>query len=205
MPQPKIMPAPKPPSQSAPPKIAPPQITRVVTPPAPAPAPREAAKEKKKLQLPYETKTKNQNEALKQQQAMLAKEQIRFKQPVPISSGALKSGNMTIVLAGLDALGASEQCKYETGRSWECGRWGKYALRRLIRGRSIVCNVIDQVTETTVTARCNVASVDINTWVVRRGWGLPTGEESEKYNIALKAAKNDKLGQWSVESVEKQN
>ena len=143
--------------------------------------------------------------ALQKQQAVLARKQLRFRKAVPLSSGTLKSDEITISLAGLDALAADAQCTYASGNDWECGRWGKYALRRLIRGRSISCDVVERITENIVTASCDVAGVDINQWVVRRGWGRPSGEGDEKYDVALRAAKSDKLGQWSVEVSVKQN
>ncbi len=158
------------------------------------------AKDKKKLQLPYQANANSRTETFEKKQSLLSRGQIRFRRAIPLSSGTLKSGTMTITLAGLDALVADAKCKYASGKSWECGRWGKYALRRLIRGRSISCDVIEQVTENNVTARCTVAEIDINQWIVRRGWGRPLDGESEKYDVALKTAKDKKLGQWSNES-----
>lgn len=167
---------------------------------------REEAKDAaKKLQLPYEANASSRSEAINKEQILLAREQIRFRKAIPLSSGILKSDKTTISLAGLDALGADAKCTYASGKSWECGRWGKYALRRLIRGRSISCNVVEQVTENIVTASCEVAGVDLNQWVIRRGWGRPARGKNDKYDVALKAAKNDRLGQWSLEADTKQN
>lgn len=166
---------------------------------------RDAAREKRKLQLPYEANASSRSEALQKKQVLLAREQIRFRKAAPLSSGILKSDKTTISLAGLDALGADAKCTYASGKTWECGRWGKYALRRLIRGRSISCDVVEQVTENIVTASCGVAGVDINQWVIRRGWGRPANGENDKYDVAFKAAKSDKLGQWSLEADTKQN
>ena len=214
-PQPKVRPAAKPVPQAAPKivvpkKIVPKKVARTTPPPLSPPAAPASVKQapaggKKKLQLPYETRTKSRPGSLQKQQSLLTREQTRFRRSVPLSSGTLKSGNTTISLAGLDALAGDASCTYASGKSWECGRWGKYALRRLIRGRSIACDIVEQVTENIVTARCSVAGVDINNWVIRRGWGRPKGEGSEKYDAAFKAAKNDRLGQWSIESVAKQN
>jgi len=187
--------APKPDAKAPDPLLTPPASTA-----EPAPAAPETAAVKKKLQLPYEAKVNSRSKMILKQQSLLAQEQVRFRKPVPLSSGTLSSSKMTINLAGLDGLVADAQCKYASGKSWECGRWGKYALRRLIRGRSITCDVVEQVAEKIVSARCKVAGVDINKWVVRRGWGRPLGEGVDKYDVALKAAKQDKLGQWSIEA-----
>jgi endonuclease YncB( thermonuclease family) len=178
-------------------------LESVLGPPKTSPPP--TTKSKKKLQLPYEANADSRAVALQKQQAVLARKQLRFRKAVPLSSGTLKSDEITISLAGLDALAADAQCTYESGNDWECGRWGKYALRRLIRGRTISCDVVERITENIVTASCDVAGVDINQWVVRRGWGRPSGEGDKKYDVALRAAKSDKLGQWSVEASVKQN
>lgn len=198
--------APTPVAQKAKPaksSIAQQALESVLGPPKISPPP--TAKSKKKLQLPYEANADSRAVALQKQQAVLARKQLRFRKAVPLSSGMLKSDEITISLAGLDALAADAQCTYASGNDWECGRWGKYALRRLIRGRTISCDVVERITENIVTASCDVAGVDINRWVVRRGWGRPSGEGDKKYDIALRAAKSDKLGQWSVEASVKQN
>ena len=198
--------APTPIAQKAKPaksSIAQQALESVLGPPKTSPPP--TTKSKKKLQLPYEANADSWTVALEKQQAVLARKQLRFRKAVPLSSGTLKSDEITISLAGLDALAADAQCTYASGNDWECGRWGKYALRRLIRGRSISCDVVERITENIVTASCDVAGVDINQWVVRRGWGRPSGEGDKKYDVALRAAKSDKLGQWSVEASVKQN
>jgi len=195
------------------PQAAPQQLAKTV---APSPSPpetsaaqvlvtQETAEEKMKLQLLYEAKTNSQAEALQKKQSLLAKGTVRFRRAVPLSSGALKSGKMTIKLAGLDALAGDAQCKYASGKSWACGRWGRYSLRRLIRRRAVVCDRIEEISQTEVSGFCKVVGVDINKWVVRRGWGQPAGEATIKYADALKAAKNDKLGQWSDEPIAKQD
>ncbi len=130
---------------------------------------------------------------------MSAGETVRFRRVIPQGTGRLIADKKIIVLAGIDSLSAKAKCKYSSGKSWECGRWGKYALRRFIRGRAVVCDLVEEISETEVLGHCKVAGKDINEWVVRRGWGQPSADNATAYAASLSAAKKDKLGLWSDE------
>jgi len=171
--------------------------TTPVTSPPPSP-PREPVKAAQpKRQLTYEVETMRQAGEREKKQSFSAGEKVRFRRVIPQGTGRLQTNEKTIILADIEALDSRAQCKYASGKSWECGRWGKYALRRFIRGRAVVCNLTEEISGTEVKGRCTVAGSDINKWVVRRGWGKPSGDSTSLYDDALTAAKKDKLGLWS--------
>lgn len=122
-------------------------------------------------------------------------ETVRFDLPVARAAGKLEADGTTIRLAGLDALGPDETCESENGEEWPCGHAAMHALRRLIRGRSVVCDIVERPAPDTATGRCTVAKIDINEWLVRRGWARPA-EGNGAYDAVLEAARRDRNGQW---------
>lgn len=158
---------------------------------------------KKKVQqdreLTYAAETKRQAGERNKKHSFKIGEKNRIRRVVPLGSGRLEVKDSIIVLAGVDALRANSKCQYASGKSWDCGRWGKYALRRFIRGRAVVCDVIEELSETEVSANCEVSGRSINKWIVRRGWGQPSAENANAYATELSTAKKDKVGLWSDE------
>lgn len=121
---------------------------------------------------------------------------VRFRRPVATGSGILVAGDITIHLAGIDPLKDDASCDLASGESWPCGRAATFSLRRLIRRRSVVCDILERLDDTTVRGRCSVAKVDINAWLVRRGWALPADGGASGFAKELAAAQSDKTGQW---------
>ena len=147
--------------------------------------------------LKYEVETDREAKAREAQKSLLAQGKVRFRRIIPIGPGLFKAGENTVALAGVDALEANAECTYSTGAKWDCGRWGTFALRRFIRRRSVVCDLISEIAPSELSGRCTVGGTDISKWIVRRGWGTPTEETRETYASDLEAAKREKLGQWS--------
>lgn len=185
------------------PASLPPSAPEPSTPPIPPRPPRPSVEvnkpRQKPLQLTYEAETNRQAVASAKQELFSAQENVRFRRVIPEGTGRLKADDKIIILAGIEALAAGSKCKYASGKSWECARWGKYALRRFIRGRAVVCDLIEEISATEVAGRCKVGNADIGQWVVRRGWGKPTADSAGLYADALSAAKKAKLGLWSEE------
>lgn len=154
-------------------------------------------KKRGETKLKYESETTRQSKERAEQAELALGQDLRFRDVIPVSSGKLKADDHLIVLAGIDALGAGATCRYETGRSWDCGRWGTFALRRLIRARSVVCDLIGKTSPNEAIGKCTVGRTEISRWVVRRGWGRPTTETESEYAADMEKAKEDKIGQWS--------
>lgn len=164
---------------------------------APAKPVKAVASSPKKLK--YEVETDRQAKAKETEKSLLSQGTVRFRRVIPTGPGILKAGQNSVSLAGVDALEANSQCTYSTGTKWDCGRWGTFALRRFIRSRSVVCEMVEEQTPTGVAGRCTVGGADISKWIVRRGWGTPSADMKDAYASDLEAAKSEKLGQWSDE------
>lgn len=170
----------------------------VTTPPAPAPAVQVATADRASQKLKYEIETDRQAKAQEKQKSLLSQGTVRFRRVVPVSPGRIKANKNMITLVGVNALEADTQCTYSTGAKWDCGKWGTFALRRFIRSRSLVCELVGEISNSEFTGRCKVGGADVSKWVVRRGWGTPTQETQNAYANDLEAAKSEKLGQWSA-------
>lgn len=125
----------------------------------------------------------------------VAMETRRFRRPMPIDAGSLVSGDTRIKIAGIEALRQESTCTLPIGEIWPCGKMATFALRRLVRGRSIVCEIEQELDPATVSARCTVARIDIGQWLVRRGWAHPVAG-SDDLSEALASARREKVGQW---------
>ena len=121
---------------------------------------------------------------------------VRFRRPVATGPGILVAGDTTIHLAGIEPLNGDASCDLASGKSWPCGRTATFSLRRLIRRRSVVCDILERLDDTTVRGRCSVAKVDINAWLVRHGWARPAEKSASGFADELAAAQKDKSGQW---------
>jgi endonuclease YncB( thermonuclease family) len=158
-----------------------------------APAPRP-------LELPYARATSHLRDEASRDKAepetASTPEPRRFPHIIAEDTGTLKSGEVTIRLAGIAPLGLDRRCG-EGDAAWPCGRVGRSAVRRLIRGRTIACTELTETGAGTFTGRCTVAGTDIGEWLVRYGWARPTEPAAaEPYREALALARREGRGQW---------
>jgi len=109
-----------------------------------------------------------------------------------VSAGRLVSGDVGIVIAGVEALEAGARCELADGGSWPCGNHARAALQRLIRGRTVECDPAPA--ENPVVTACRIAGHDIGEWLVEQGWAMPVTET--EYAEALAAAREEQRGQW---------
>ena len=70
------------------------------------------------------------------------------------------------------------------------------ALRRLIRARSVVCDLPGPGKQKSFTARCAVSGTDLSTWLVRQGWAKPSDLPEPALADAAEAAKSERIGVW---------
>lgn len=119
----------------------------------------------------------------------------RFARVIVQDTGTVLAGKIIIRLSGLAPLALDARCEEGAG-SWPCGRAGRSALRRLIRGRTIACEGIKRLSDDEVAGRCKVASVSINEWLVRHGWARPLDGQGEAMASALESARDEGRGQW---------
>ena len=80
------------------------------------------------------------------------------------------SDNKTITIAGITPLPADSQCTVD-GKAKPCGKIARTALRALIRGRTIMCEIQQPSSESEeITTSCKIGNIDIANWLVKHGW-----------------------------------
>ena len=111
-------------------------------------------------------------------------------------SGTLEAGDVVIRLNDIVASKADAQCHDKQGKNWPCGAAAKTALRRLVRARTVVCDLPEPGEQKSFTARCAVSGTDLSTWMVRQGWAKPNDPPEPALADAAEAAKSERIGLW---------
>lgn len=121
-----------------------------------------------------------------------------------VDAGALRNRDLTVLLARIKPLGLDSSCTTTAGTDWPCGRHARTALRRLIRGRAVVCWRTDggAFDGNLVEAECRIGKRNISGWLVEQGWARLSDSADEMDNRLETAAREAKRGQWrgSIES-----
>ncbi len=84
---------------------------------------------------------------------------------------SLRIGEERIRLIGIDAPEKRQTCR-EHGRKWRCGVEARDALRDLVRGRTVTCDVLGRDRWRRALAVCRAGALELNREMVRRGWAL---------------------------------
>lgn len=174
-----------------------PAVEAVLLNPEPAASDEQSSSEPRRVKLPYERETTRRGtdaDANKTIPITLPEAQ-RFSRVIVEDTGTVVADKLTIRFAEVEPLSLEAVCD-SAQNSWPCGRSGRSALRRLIRGRTISCQGLTRIGENEVSGRCTVASTDINQWLVRYGWARPLETSGKPYNSALELARREGRGQW---------
>ena len=113
--------------------------------------------------------------------------------PIVIAAGTIEVEGRDVRLADISAPDFEARCG-EGAKAWPCGRMARAALRRLIRGRAIECDVPAGADDVPDPAICRVGGEDIGAWLVAQGWAKRDGD---RYEEEEDAAREAQLGLWS--------
>ena len=106
--------------------------------------------------------------------------------------------NNKIRLHGIDAPETKQTCKIDD-QEWYCGKQSTKELKKLINNNDIVCILNDVDIYKRYVAVCSVNNININQWMVKRGWAIAYRYYSTDYIIEEKYARDNKLGIWKSE------
>ncbi len=156
-----------------------------------------SSSEPRRVKLPYERETSRRGNESDDDKAIPAPqpETRRFSRVIVKDTGSVVADKLTIRFADIEPLSLEATCD-SAQKSWPCGRSGRSALRRLIRGRTISCKNLTTIGHNEISGRCTVASTDINQWLVRYGWARPIDANRKPYDTALEMAHRERRGQW---------
>lgn len=111
--------------------------------------------------------------------------------PVAAAAGVIEARGLTVSLAGLTPLEPEETCTSD-GKTWKCGALGRTALRGLLRGRAVVCDLPEDKAEGEAVAKCRIGKLDVGQWLVANGWARAAA--GGPYADAAKKAEDGKKG-----------
>jgi endonuclease YncB( thermonuclease family) len=106
------------------------------------------------------------------------------------------SRGVRIRLHGADAPESKQLCANASGAEYRCGQQAALALADRIGVQNIAREVLDMDRYGRSVARCWLADLDLNGWLVSQGWALAYREYSADYIAQEKAARAGQVGIW---------
>jgi endonuclease YncB( thermonuclease family) len=101
-----------------------------------------------------------------------------------------------IRLDGIDAPEGRQMCQRQD-EAWECGKVARDALEEFLSGSPVECQGNNRDRYGRLIARCYVAGVEVNEWLVRHGWALDWPRYSDgRYAEAQFEAQRERRGIW---------
>lgn len=91
-------------------------------------------------------------------------------QPVADAAGRVRSGDITITIAGLGLVDAERSCTDAQGQPWACGVRARTAFRAFLRGRALSCDLPPDLQVKQADVACRLGKVDVGEWLVKSGW-----------------------------------
>lgn len=102
---------------------------------------------------------------------------------------------LEIRLGGIDAPEYSQLC-HDEKKEYKCGIKAHKFLKKIIKGRKVVCNKITIDIYKRQVSECFADSININKKMLESGWAVAYKTNNNDYKIAEKSAKEKKLGIW---------
>lgn len=114
-----------------------------------------------------------------------------------IDGDTLAIGSQRVRLEGIDAPESAQRCNraWLPGR-WRCGIAAARVLRRLVKGRDVVCKPVGTDLYKRMLGICYVDGKDINAEMVRLGYAWAFTKYSKTYVAEEATARNAKRGIW---------
>lgn len=118
-----------------------------------------------------------------------------------IDGDTLDIHGQRIRLHGIDAPESAQICTKQ-GRPWRCGQASAAALDDYLARRPVSCSALGEDRYGRTIGRCTVNGVDIEGWMVDRGWAMDYAKYSDgEYSANEQRAKAEQRGIWASEFV----
>lgn len=124
---------------------------------------------------------------------------FELRRPQVLDAGTLKTEDLTVRIAHVDALAANETCQSRLGGTWPCGARARTSLRGLVRMFTITCEKTTELDTDQVAAVCTRRKINIGEWLVRQGWADPAEGAPDQYLALADEARKAKKGKWQAE------
>ncbi len=113
-----------------------------------------------------------------------------------IDGDSLRLNGTEIRLYGIDAPEARQICTDKNANPYSCGTPVREALRRLIAGRPLNCQVEELDRYGRSVSRCSAGAVDVNLEMVKTGWAVAYRSHSLDFSAAEDEARAARKGLW---------
>ena len=124
-----------------------------------------------------------------------AKETL-FHRVIIMDAGTIRTGDSTILIAGIEAPEILTFCTDAKGKRWPCGQMARTALRKLVRSRAIACRAPRLRAGVKARLSCSVAKTDLAQWLVSQGWAKAAEGAGDALVTAQQEAREAKRGLW---------
>jgi endonuclease YncB( thermonuclease family) len=98
-----------------------------------------------------------------------------------IDGDSIEVHGVHIRLKGVDAPESRQLCTRPTGERWRCGQQASLALSDQIGGSTVSCDPRDTDRYGRTVPVCSPRGLDLNGWLVTRGWAVAYRRYSRDY------------------------
>jgi endonuclease YncB( thermonuclease family) len=116
--------------------------------------------------------------------------------PRVVDGDTLVISGERIRLHGIDSPEARQTCTKD-GKAWMCGREATAALVTRIGVQVVTCKGSKRDRYKRLIGVCYVGTINLNAWMVRRGWALAYKKYSTDYIDDELAARDNRRGIWT--------
>jgi len=113
-----------------------------------------------------------------------------------LSGDTLRIGEDVVRLTGIEAPGAGQRCPWRGNKSWRCGAAARLALAKLVRRRSITCEVADTNAASVRLGTCQVDDKDLGAELVKDGNVFAEQGLLAPYKDLEQQARSARIGIW---------
>ncbi len=113
-----------------------------------------------------------------------------------IDGDSLMVAGTEVRLYGIDAPEGRQVCADKTGSAYKCGREATRALRRLIAGREVTCEVETLDRYGRSVSLCRAGDVNLNREMVASGWAVAYRSHAHDFADAEETARMARKGLW---------
>ena len=126
-----------------------------------------------------------------------------YKNMIVLSAGTFKirygKRFIKVELNNVGAVPFRERCRLKNGKVWPCGGTGRAYLSRMLRQRTLFCNIEikgDVSVRKTYPAQCWLGNTDVADIIIREGWGTAIDRNNKRQTDLEEEAKRLDKGIW---------